>query len=361
MCTHTRQRSSPSASAEMASSKSRALAGSIVNVASERRSRRPPWPRRSGARRPRACLALHRGVEGTVAARGRPSVPRSRRGPLRAPQPARDPAPAPRRGRCAPRRARTTTRSPTAARESLETAMRGPGPKNGSATRNFPRRSITATRGEPTPRRAGRARRGRAHRSSAATTRSATASAWSPGARGIVGGVHVGRDPAPSSHPAAAEVLPVGGEVLADRDVERPAVGERHDLLEDALAVGVGSDDLGPAAVLQRPGDDLGRRRGVAVHQHHHRDPGRDRVPLGEVHLARLAAPGGRDDRAVGDEDAGHVDRLVKQTAAVLAQIEDQRPGPGAERPLDVAPQLVAGAVGERGQLQVTRSSSRGS
>ena len=61
MCTQTRQRSSSSRAAEIASSKSRALTGSIVNVGSERRSRRPAATRTDvvgpGARPPRAPRA----------------------------------------------------------------------------------------------------------------------------------------------------------------------------------------------------------------------------------------------------------------------------------------------------------------
>ena len=60
---------------------------------------------------------------------------------------------------------------------------------------------------------------------------------------------------------AAAEVAPARREVLADGDVERAAVGELLDLLEDALAERARADDLGAVAVLQRAGDDLRRRR----------------------------------------------------------------------------------------------------
>ena len=67
---------------------------------------------------------------------------------------------------------------------------------------------------------------------------------------------HFGLDPGPLLDPAAAEVAPVGREVLADRDVERAAVGERLLLLEDALAEGVAcrrrSRGGGPAARRSR-------------------------------------------------------------------------------------------------------------
>src|SRR5204863_3501615 len=101
-----------------------------------------------------------------------------------------------------------------------------------------------------------------------------------------------------------------------------PAVGQWLDLLKDALAVGVGSDHLGPTAILQSPGDDLSRGGGTAVDQNADRDLGGDRAALGQVDLPGLAAAIGRDDRAVGDEDAGHADGLLEQSAAVLPQIE---------------------------------------
>ena len=50
------------------------------------------------------------------------------------------------------------------------------------------------------------------------------------------------------------------------------AVREVEDLLEDALAERGDADDRRPVAVLQRAGDDLRRRRGAAVDEHHDRD-----------------------------------------------------------------------------------------
>src|SRR6185436_19454926 len=69
--------------------------------------------------------------------------------------------------------------------------------------------------------------------------------------------LHVGRDARALLRPAAAEVAALGREVLADGDVERTAVGELLDLLEDALAERARADDGRAVAVLQRAGDDL--------------------------------------------------------------------------------------------------------
>ncbi len=164
ICTHTRQPPPSSVRAEMASSKSRALAGSIVNVGSDRRSRRAPAASTGASEADRAARA-DRGIESRATDRDRPSAPRSRLGPRRAGPSrlttrARPPRPFP------PRLGvpgRTTTRSPTSYRLSRLTTIRGPGEKNGSATWNLPRRSITATRAPPSskpgaaapPRRAG--------------------------------------------------------------------------------------------------------------------------------------------------------------------------------------------------------------
>ena len=90
------------------------------------------------------------------------------------------------------------------------------------------------------------------------------------------------------------------------------------------------------------------------VHQHHHRDLGGDgQAGLGQVHLTGLRPTVGGDDRPVGDEDAGHVDGLVEQAAAVLAQIEDERAGALVQHLLDLAAHLVARAGSEARQLDV--------
>ena len=133
---------------------------------------------------------------------------------------------------------------------------------------------------------------------------------------------HFGGDARALFDAAAAEVAPVGREVLADRDVERAAVGQRLLLLEDALAEGVGADDRRAVVILQRRGDDLRGRGGVVIDEHHHRDRRRDRIAGRGDRLARLGAPARRDDRAVRDEEARDQPRLLDEAAAVGAQVE---------------------------------------
>ncbi len=75
--------------------------------------------------------------------------------------------------------------------------------------------------------------------------------------------------------------------------------------------------------VLQRAGDDLGRRGGAAIDQHD------ERLVLGEVARARVEAlrllgiaAARRDDLAPLEERVGDRDRLVEQAARIVAQID---------------------------------------
>ena len=111
------------------------------------------------------------------------------------------------------------------------------------ATTKRPRRSSTAGKaGAPRLNgRAPRARRSAACELRVGVSRSA---ARRPTTLGLM--------PAPRRSPPAPRFLPFGQVVLPDGDVDRAAVRERPDLLEDALAVGAGADDRprggGPAA-----------------------------------------------------------------------------------------------------------------
>ena len=91
--------------------------------------------------------------------------------------------------------------------------------------------------------------------------------------------------------------------------------------------------------VLERAGDDLGRRGAAGVDQHD------DRQAVG--HVARLgvealdivlvaAALG--DDLAAVEEGVADLDRLVEQAAGVGAQVDD------------IAERLAAGGLVDRGQ-----------
>ena len=146
MCTQTRRVPSSSCSAaEIASSKSRAL----DRVDRERRQRRAgrdgradsrAVPRAASPRRPPALRARRRDRM-SAAGRGRPSAPSitSRATSGRPSRRARSTARRDRAG-CGRSRRDTTTRSPTSALRSRLTTICGPGPKNGSATRNLPLR-----------------------------------------------------------------------------------------------------------------------------------------------------------------------------------------------------------------------------
>ena len=162
-----------------------------------------------------------------------------------------------------------------------------------------------------------------AHCPRPATRESARSSASSRGVRRSSRRLHVGVDAV-----ALGEVDAVGGEVLADRQLQRAAVGEADLLLEDALAVGAGADHLGAGVVGQRRGEDLRRRGGVAVDQDDDRQL-RQVVADGLVDGVALGARVGRhDDFVLGQEDAGAQHRLLEQAAAVAAQVEHDPFGP---------------------------------
>ena len=235
MCTHTRIVPSASSSAEIASSKSFAVGGSIVNVGQVAQIA-PLRPGRDRLRRVAGPRARPAG-RSAAAARDAPSARRARRGPRRA---ARSGARSAHGRRVA---GATCTRSPTRSpRRGLSTLIRFPRSKNGETAQWRPCFSRTPT----------------AH---PATVCSAFSQRLVGLGLRIVGGRDVGRDARALAHAAAAEVAARRREVLADRDVQRAAVAEPLDLLEDALAVRALADDLRPLAVLQRAGDDL-RGRG---------------------------------------------------------------------------------------------------
>ncbi len=163
MCTHTRAAPPSIASAEIASSKSRALAGSMVNVGSARRSRRSylAWRTRSPAARASRSTAgsnararPRSSISPSITSRATSGRPSTRR--IRAPDPRPcEPRPP------APRAGWTSTRSPARALPRAEpgepTTICEEPPRRGepsrgcsygnsrSAVRKRPRRSSTAT------------------------------------------------------------------------------------------------------------------------------------------------------------------------------------------------------------------------
>src|SRR5262245_50826482 len=131
------------------------------------------------------------------------------------------------------------------------------------------------------------------------------------------------------------------GEVARGGQQERPIAGaQRNDGLHRALAERARADDGGAAMILQRTCHNFGGRGRAAVDQHD------DRLVLDEVAGARIEALGflsitaaRRDDLALLQERIGDRDRLIEQSARIIAQVDDEA--------LELATGL-RGEVGER-------------
>ena len=298
MCTQTRTAPPSSRSALIASSKSRAVGGSIVNVGRSRRSRRAHVVRRTV--RSRARLALDQRIE----AAAQPAIEHQRlehvARDVRPPDPAHDAAVA---GARAVRRHEHEVAGAGVQRGLGSVDVDPPpapeeqvgGEESPAALEHGDERIGPAARA-PAARAAGGGRLpARAHVPCRATvlTRDVERLVALLGLR-VVLGLDVGLDAGALLDAATAQVATAGGEVLAHGDVERAAVGELSDLLEDALAERPGADDLGAVAVLQGAGDDLRGRRRLAVDEHHDRDLAVDRVPL----APRTRASGARGRRS---------------------------------------------------------------
>ena len=77
--------------------------------------------------------------------------------------------------------------------------------------------------------------------------------------------------------------------------------------------------------ILQRAGNDLGRRSGGAVHHHHHRIALAAVIGTGVVILVRLGAAAMAHHQVVLlQEVARHLDAFIQQAAGIAAQIEHQ-------------------------------------
>src|SRR5258708_15659365 len=136
-------------------------------------------------------------------------------------------------------------------------------------------------------------------------------------------------------------------EVAGGGQPERSIAGaERNDGLHRALAERARADDGRAAMILERTRNDFGGRSRAAVDQHD------DRLVLGEVACARIeplgflgGAAARRYDLALLQERIGDRNRLVEQSARIVAQVDDE------------ALELVAGLGGEIGDrlLQVFR------
>ena len=119
--------------------------------------------------------------------------------------------------------------------------------------------------------------------------------------------------------PARGRVVVIGGQRQAG------VFAEVVDGLHQAFAEGGFADDQGAVVILQRAGDDLCRRGGVAVDQH---DDGEGLAVVavgGGVDLIGIGASALRDDGlALGQQMVANLDRLAQQAAGVVAQVEDQ-------------------------------------
>src|SRR5262245_40638346 len=120
---------------------------------------------------------------------------------------------------------------------------------------------------------------------------------------------------------------------------QRPvARAERNDGLHRALAERAGADDGRAPVILERTRHDFRGRGRAAVDQHD------DRLVLGEIACARVeplgflgVAAARRHDLALLQERVGDRDRLIEQSARVVAQVDDE------------ALELIAGLGGEVG------------
>ena len=237
---------SPSGSAETASSKSRAVAGSTVKVGSPVRSRRSPAARGRRLTASRASSSISR-LKPRCVPRSQMSASTTSR--ARSAEPSGRSTLAPR----APKSTSTISPGPTLGPPARVAC--GPRSNSGSTTGKRPRRSTLATRRpRPAPRRGLTGSRRRCSRP-ARRAPSVAVSSCLVRLR-VVLDLDVGLDPLAEQRGA------VRREVLADRQVERAPAVEVDDLLEDPLAVGPRADD-GRHVVLSaapRSGSRLPRR-----------------------------------------------------------------------------------------------------
>ncbi|CAM5577488.1 hypothetical protein STENM36S_04550 [Streptomyces tendae] len=134
---------------------------------------------------------------------------------------------------------------------------------------------------------------------------------------------------------------------MPDGQLGHRAVGQPARHLHRALAEGAGAQDDRTAAVLEGPGEQLGRAHRAAVDE---RDQGPGGVAAGlGVQCPLVAVDVVRGDQAAVEEGGGGGDGLGDQAAGVAAQVEDD-PGVGRHPGHGLA-HLLADALGEGGDL----------
>jgi hypothetical protein len=136
---------------------------------------------------------------------------------------------------------------------------------------------------------------------------------------------------------------------LSRRELEGVAALEREDRLNEPFTECRLADDERPVVVLQRAGDDLrcGRRGLVGEHDERHRRLDRRLLRTSDV-VTRVAAADAHDLLPFAQEETAHRERLLDDTAAVLAQIEDQAARTRAPQLLDCLAHLVRRVLVER-------------
>ena len=117
-----------------------------------------------------------------------------------------------------------------------------------------------------------------------------------------------------------------GDVVFRHRHLHLAVVHQRQDVLYQAFAKRTRPDNHCAVQVLKAAGRNLGSRCTIAVDQHRHRHLGvfgvHSRVTL--CVFGRYLAFGFHYQLALGQENVHQIDSLVHQSAAVVAQVEDE-------------------------------------
>src|ERR1051326_6117369 len=153
----------------------------------------------------------------------------------------------------------------------------------------------------------------------------------------------VGKQLAIAMNGAAARRVP-----LARRHLEEIAAIERKDGLNESFAEARGAENERAIMILRRASDDLGRGCGRAVDEYHQWNV------AGEVLPARPRDFGWRISRANADDlltfwqkETTHGERLVADTAAIVAHVEDNALGALLLQLLDRRRDLLGGLLVE--------------
>ena len=124
------------------------------------------------------------------------------------------------------------------------------------------------------------------------------------------------------------DAAPRGNVVFGGREFQQGIVSQRTGRLHEALSEALLSDQYGPVEILERAGDDLGRRSRIAVDQHGQRQIGQDRIVRGAEDILLRSGPSlGADHlRTFGNEHRNDLDGFLQNAASVAPVVEDQSP-----------------------------------